>query len=253
MFLLHRFAVTVFALFMFFAVQASAQTQTNSTGREFWPEVDAQFQLPKNWRVLGFAASKKGEDFSNQEIKSGVELAYQWRNISRPHLLNIDPDKEHMLVFGGGYEYLRTLSGKAKDENRMVLQAISGFRPASRFLVRDRNRVEFRWINGVYSTRYRNQVSADYDITFRNFRLTPYGSAEIYYDGASSSWNEEQYTAGVKWPIKRTLMFQTYYLRKNCTTCTPRHLNVFGLTINFFLRLANVAAVKTRSPFFSDD
>ena len=42
--------------------------------------------------------------------------------------------------------------------------------------------------------------------------------------------------AGVQWPYKRVLMLDTYYLRQNCTTCSPAHLNVAGLTLNFYLR-----------------
>ena len=79
-------------------------------------------------------------------------------------LLNIDPDKEHYLVFGGGYEFLRTAqSGEVHHENRITIDATPGFRPSVRFLVRDRNWVELRWIDGKYSTTYRNQLSVERD------------------------------------------------------------------------------------------
>ena len=185
--------------------------------------------------MLAFVGLKKGEDFAYQELNAGVGLGYQWRQISRPHLENIDPDKEHNFLFGGGYERIDTLqSGTMGDENRVVLQALAGFRPASRVYLSDRNRVEFRWVNGTYSTRYRNLVFGEYDITMHNFRLSPYASVEAFYNGAVGSWNEEQYTAGIEWPYKRILMLQTYYLRQNCTTCNPAHLNVGGLTLNLF-------------------
>jgi hypothetical protein len=94
--------------------------------------------------------------------------------------------------------------------------------------------VEFRWVNGSYSTRYRNLVLGEYDITIHAFRISPYASAEAFYNGAYGSWNEEQYTAGIEWPYKKLLMVQTYYLRQNCTTCNPAHLNVGGVTLNLF-------------------
>ena len=31
-------------------------------------------------------------------------------------------------------------------------------------------------------------------------------------------------------------MLDNYYQRQNCTTCTPKHLNVWGLTLNFYFR-----------------
>ncbi len=225
----------VLGVVLIVALRSPAPAQSQSAG-EFWPAVDAHVQLPQDWRMLVAAGLKKGEDFPYQQLNAGVGLGYQWKRISKPHLENIDPDKEHFFLFGGGYERLQTLqsSGTTSDENRLVLSGLASFRPASRWYVSDRNRVEFRWVNGTYSTRYRNLVFGEYDIAIRNFRLSPYTSAEAFYNGAVGSWNEEQYTAGIEWPYKKLVMVQTYYLRQNCTTCNPAHLNVGGLTVNLF-------------------
>jgi len=146
---------------------ARGQSQVDATTGEFWPTVNVHIQLPDNYRLLGFVESKKGEEFAYQQLDMGLGFGYQWKAIRKPHPRNIDPDKEHTFLFGGGYEYLRTLqAGKNTPyENRLVLEGMPGSRPLSRLLVRDRNRVEFRWVNGVYSTRYRNDLSLEYDIT----------------------------------------------------------------------------------------
>ena len=221
------------ALFAAGCVPALSQSQTAG---EFWPEAYVFYQLPENWRLLAIGGLKNSEETGYRQVNAGLALGHQWLRIKRPHLENIDPDKEHAFVVGGGYENLQTLSGKSKFENRLVLEGMPGYRFLPRLFVRDRNRVEFRWINGVYSTRYRNELSAEYDFKINNFRFTPYGAAEAYYNGPTSSWNEEQYTAGVQWPVKRLLQIDTYYLRQNCTTCSPPHLNVAGLTLNFYFR-----------------
>ncbi len=224
--------VVAVALMAAFSFPAAAQSQTQG---EFWPAVDAHIQFADNWRALAFVGLKKGDEFSYQQVNAGAGIGYQWKAIAKPHPENIDPDKEHYFLFGGGYERVQsTQSGSPSSENRLALQATAGFRPASRLLVTDRNRVEFRWINGVYSTRYRNLLFGEYDITIHSFAFSPYASAEAFYSSASGSWNEEQYTAGVEWPYKRLFMIQTYYLRENCTTCKPEHLNVGGLTLNLF-------------------
>ena len=235
-----RNGIAGLTLIAVFCLRARAQPQADATNGEFWPAADFHIQLPDNYRLLGFVESKRGEDFPYQQLDLGIGLGYQWKKIRKPHFKNIDPDKEFMLVLAGGYEYLRTLqAGKNTSyENRLVLEAFPGFRPASRLLIRDRNRVEFNWTNGVYSTVYRNDLALEYDIRVGKFRLTPYASAEFFYDAAKHSWNEEQYTGGVQWPYKRLLMLETYYLRQNCTTCGPAHLNVAGLTLNFYFRNA---------------
>jgi len=224
----------VAGLLLIMLMGSVASAQSNTVG-EFWPAVDAHVEFTDNWRLLAFVGLKKGEEFAYQQLNAGVGFGYQWKTISKPHLLNIDPDKEHIFVFGGGYERLQTLqSGNPSNENRLVLQGTVGYRLSSRFFVSDRNRVEFRWVNGTYSTRYRNMLFGLYDFKIHEFRFSPYASAEAFYNGAVGSWNEEQYAAGIEWPYKRLLMLQTYYLRQNCTTCNPAHLNVGGLTLNLF-------------------
>ncbi len=223
-----------------FAVQlalivASCAIAEAQTAGEFWPFAYAQYQLARRYRAHSYAGLKNSEETGYRQVDAGIGLAYQWKTISRPHAENINPDKEHWLAFGAEYERLNTLSG-GKSENRMTMDATSGTRPASRVLIQDRNRVELRWVNGSYSTRYRNQLSSEYDILVHKIKFTPHASAEAFYNGASDSWNEFRYTGGVQWPYKRLFMIDTYYMRESCSTCSPPHLNVAGLTLNFFFR-----------------
>ena len=218
--------------------QSSVNGQS-STEPQAEPEADFHVQLPSNLRVLAFTGWVQGAGYPFRQWYSAAGLGYQFKPILREHLENIDPDKEQYLVVAGGYEFLRTVqSGKLTYEDRMGIEVIPGFRPLSRLLVRDRNRVEFRIINGAYSTRYRNQLSIETDILAHGFRFTPYASAEAFYDAPKQSWNQELYTAGVQWPHKRLMMLDTYYQRGNCPICKPAHWNVAGATLNFYFRHA---------------
>jgi len=199
--------------------------------------VDVHAQLRSGLRLLSFGGLEKGADFQYQQIFAGVALAYQWQNITRPHRINIDPDKEHRFLFGGGYEYLRTIqSSEVKYEDRLALEATFYQRLSASNLIADRNRVEFRWVNAKYSTRYRNRLTLEHDFAVHDFRFTPYASAEVYYDGGKQSWNEEQFTAGIQWPSKKLLMLNTYYLYQHCTTCSPKYLDVAGVALNIYFR-----------------
>lgn len=197
--------------------------------------VQGHFQLHDNYRMIFEAGLKNGEEVGYQQLNLGAGIGGQWKAMAREHLINIDPDKEHNFVAGVGYERVQTPnSGASTNENRMVLAGTFNFRPTSRLLLQDRNRLECRWINGVYSTRYRNYQYSQYDIKIRGFVFSPYGSAEEFYTTQYDSWNETQYAAGIEWPYHKLLMLQTYYLRENCSTCNPGHLNVGGLTLNVF-------------------
>jgi hypothetical protein len=223
------------ALIAILGFTAAAQSETSDTETQVWPEVDAHIELPSHLRVLAFTGLEQGVNFPYQQWYAAAALGYQFKLILREHLENIDPDKEQYFLFGGGYEFLRTVqSGKTKDEDRITLDGTFGFRPTARFLARDRNWIEFRWINGTYSTTYRNLLTVERDFLLRGFRFTPYGAAEVFYDGAKHSWNQEWYTAGIQWPSKHLFMLDTYYRRENCSTCKPISWNVGGVTVNFF-------------------
>jgi hypothetical protein len=214
---------------------SAGQAQTSSTETEIWPEGDAHIQLPSHLRVLAFTGLEQGIGFPFQQWYSAGALGYQFKPILRQHLINIDPDKEHYLVFGGGYEFLRTVqSGVVQHENRITIDGTPGFRLSARWLVRDRSWLELRWIDGKYSTTYRNMITVERDFLVRGFRFTPYGSAEVFYDGPKHSWDQDWFTAGAQWPSKRLLMLETYYRREHCNTCTPRNWNAAGITLNFY-------------------
>jgi len=227
----------LFALWlpMFCCSYAAGQSTGAATENEAWPEADFHVEFPSHLRLLTFAGVEQAVGYPFQQWYAAAALEYQFKPILRPHWINIDPDKEHYLLFGGGYEFLRTThSGQVSHEDRITMDATPGFRPLSRLLLRDRNWVEFRWIDGGYSTTYRNMVSAEGDARVHGVRFSPYGTAEIFYDGQKHSWDQEWYTAGVLWPYKRIFMLDTYYRRERCPTCTPQNWNAGGLTLHFF-------------------
>jgi hypothetical protein len=117
----------------------------------------------------------------------------------------------------------------------MTIDMTPGFLLPAKILVRDRNWIELRWIDGTYSTTYRNMVSVERGLLVHGFRFSPFASAEVFYDSPKHSWNEEWYTAGIQWPYKSLLMVETYYKREHCETCSPTDWNVGGVTLHFYL------------------
>lgn len=221
---------------------AAGQSATSSTETDVWPEIDAHVQLPAGWRMLSFVGFGEATSYPFRQWYGALGLGYQFKLIARSHLENIDLDKEHYLLFGGGYEHLRTIqSGRVSDENRMTLDLTPSFRPASRVLVRDRNWVELRWANAAHRTTYRNMPSVEVDLLVHRVRLSPYGAVETFYNqdpNATNSWDAVWYTAGIDWPYKRLFMLDTYYRREHCATCVPENWNAVGMSLNFFFRNA---------------
>jgi hypothetical protein len=230
--------VTVLCCVGFFlCLCAGAAGQTSDAAWEVWPEVNAYGGIHRGLRGIVTGQTIQGVNFPYHQWAGLAEIGYQLKPIARPHLRNINEDKEHHFVIASSYEYLRTTQpGKTSNENRAKIDVSSHYRLGAAFLLADRNRVEFRWVNGEYSTRYRNRFAIERDFEVRKFRITPYTSIEAFYDGKHHSWNEVQYAFGVQLPYKQILMLDTYYMGQNCTTCDPNPLSIWGVKLNLYFR-----------------
>ncbi len=91
--------VLVWAILAIFCSCAPGQSLTASTETQVWPEVDAHLELPAHLRVLAFSGVEQGVGYPYQQWYAAAALGYQFKPILRPHLENIDPDKEHYFLF----------------------------------------------------------------------------------------------------------------------------------------------------------
>jgi hypothetical protein len=214
----------------------SVAVQTPDTGWEVRARLTDNTDLLPRTRLETWVELQHGVNFSFQRWRSGAIISRRLMPILKRHRPDIDQEKEHYVVFGGGYEYLHTVqNGGKKIENRIIAQATQRILFAG-LLLSDRNRSEFRWINGAYDFRYRNKVVVMDHLQRGAFRFTPYVSGELYYDRNHHSWNQSQYGFGVQFPYKERLMLDTYLLHQNCSSCGQNPVNMFGATLNLFFR-----------------
>jgi hypothetical protein len=217
------------------ARNAVAQSVPDAT--EIWGHLNLFLRLPHNLRLVAGTELDDAFNVDYHQWSASAGLGYRLLRMKREHLLNIDEDKEHHVTTAAGYEYLYTVDGPStKVENRLGVEITPRTRPFARWLVEDRNRFEFRWVNDKYSTRYRNRLSVERDVVIDGVKLTPYASAEFFYSWGSDSWDEEQYSLGLQVPWRHLAQLQVYYLRQECTSCEPGDANVVGITFNWFLR-----------------
>ena len=233
-----RLVLWQFAVLMI-VVAFPSHLWAQGSSEEFWPNLKLSLGLGHRAGVQVFEQKESGEDISRTQYKFSVIGNYRVKRIVSVLEENIEEEKNYNLVLGAGYEYVNTNdTGKIKNENRLVIQGTPSYSIAPlKLLLQDRNRIEFRWVSGTYSTRYRNKFTIERPIRIEHFAITPYTSGELFYDGQHKSWDENQYAFGLIWPYKKLLSIDTYYLRQNCTTCKEVHVNAVGLTVTFFWRL----------------
>jgi hypothetical protein len=228
------------ALFLLFVLRSlhgtSLAGQSPDTGWEARPKVTAAIDVLPRTRLETWGELQHGLNFSFQRWRGGTLLERRMKPILKAHRPDIDENKDHYLVFGAGYEYLHTVQNGSKEiENRIIAQVTPRVLFAG-VLLSDRNRTEFRWVNGAYDFRYRNKVVISDRLEKGTFRFTPYASGELYYDRNHDSWNQSQYGFGVQFPYRKLFMLDTYLLHQNCTSCSQNPVNMLGITLNFYLR-----------------
>lgn len=191
--------------------------------------------LPRT-RLETWVEMQDGLNFSFRRWRTGGLLNKRMKPILNLLLRDIDEDDDYYLVLGGGYEYLHTNArGRLLIDNTIIAYATPHVAFAG-LLLSNRNRAEFRWINGVNDFRYRNRLTVNRQSRIGTFRFAPYTYGELFYNSRLHSWNHREYAAGVQFPHKSGLMLDTYLLRETCTGCRHGSVDMIGVTLNFYFR-----------------
>jgi hypothetical protein len=199
--------------------------------------VRVNLDLSQRIRLQVYGERQNGEELPTAERKAGAKVSYRVKPLFKHFVGDIDSENSYLVTWAAGYEYIRkSKNGQPANENRLILESTPRYAPGGGFLFLNRNRMEFRWIDGTYNFRYRFKVTGQHAFKVNGFRFTPYALGELFWDRNKHAWNENQYAAGVQLPLKRILMLDTYVLHQNCTTCSQHSLNTFGVAVNFYFK-----------------
>jgi len=161
-----------------------------------------------------------GQDSAYRQLEIGGDVLYS----GVPHL---------QLSTGYGYYYT---PAQAKDENRLIAEfTVDGNLPAELKLL-DRNRFEWRWVNGVYSTRYRNQLRLQRTVPLANDQsVQPYAEVEIFYTFSSASITRVTTQIGAVYKIAPWGSIDGGYVHQNDQSASVNNVNAIELTFRFYV------------------
>jgi hypothetical protein len=200
--------------------------------RQFWPQFYLVKQAENNKSVttifmLNLTTNRATQDLTDGEI--GLDVAYK----VRPNVLTRI-----------GYHYLRSnLAGEddVQTEHRINLD-LSPVWQLDRFInIYDRNRIEFRDVEGDLSWRYRNRFRLERNFTIRGWvsrlqLLTPYTMAELTYDPKRSDIVRWRFDLGVLTNLTRNTLIEIYVARvSNFNPGGDSRVNGLGTTFTFLL------------------
>src|SRR5262245_44854278 len=182
---------------------------------DFWPEMQYYHRLNEKFRLrfaVGVTRSEpfkgKSEGFSEADLDIGLKKILRRREHPDDHL-------GKYLSLRLGYKYLRKFSENTSIEHRGIVE-ITGRAPLpNHFLASNRNRVEFRSVEGERSNRYRNRTKVERPGKICGLKVNPYGYVEFYYDTRVDGWNRTEYSIGSEFPFRKHFVLEFYYAFQN--------------------------------------
>ena len=167
-------AVLTLFLFVFMIGTLPVKAQESGTRNEFWPEIDVYVNVKPKVRIyLIGTVSKSVED---GEIRNAQSFEAQIG-------AHVDYIPNDHIILRVGYRFGTSVGetdSPYKEHRILTEQTLRKLLPGD-LLLSDRNREDFRFVNGDFSFRYRNRVTIEREVhLFKGRTITPYASAEIF-------------------------------------------------------------------------
>jgi hypothetical protein len=200
-----------------------------------WPEVDAYLQFNSDVRGSFFAAlTRENSAGSSGEIGPNIDFFFKpLVKLKRITLFELDQSKSRPVMFRLSYRYLPAVEGPS--EQRIGLEGTGRYPLVRGVLLSDRNRADLRYIDGAFSWRYRNRLSAERTFAIHHYHFTPYIRAEAFYDIRFEKWSRTALTGGSTFPIGKHIELESYYEHDNDTATSPnRQVDGMGYVLSMY-------------------
>ena len=215
-----------------------ARVQAEDTRTEFWPEVDVYYKLNQKSRLYFFYSATKLDDrqsYADGSLAGYLDF-YTLPLVGRRQHPSVDASRSKTLMIRAGYYFVRTPSGSPNPSTEQTpsFEAHTRVPLPYLLLLTDRNRLDFRFIDGDYQPRYRNRLKLERTFKVWRMEVNPYASAEAFYDWKYDQFRRFRYCAGSELALGRHFIFESYYVWQEDTISSPRHVNAVGMALQFY-------------------
>jgi len=200
-----------------------------------WPEVDTYVKLNSNVRVSFVGAlTRENAEGSSAEIGPNIDFFFKpLVKLKRITVFELDQSKSRPVMLRLSYRYLPAVEGPT--EHRVGVEATGRYPLIRGVLLSDRNRADLRYIDGIFSWRYRNRITAERTFSVRSVHFAPYLRAEVFYDSRFEKWSRTALTAGSTFPIGKHFELEWYYEHQNDTAKSPnRQVDGLGYVLSMY-------------------
>jgi len=217
--------------------QICSPALAQDTAAEYRSELDVYLNTGSRTRVLiqNFFEDTPRTENSDTNFAGFFELAL--RPVFRRNLRDtLDVFRERYLTFRAGYLRRRSVTdGQVTRENRLILEFTARYPLKSHFVIVDRNRGEFRFIqNKSFSERYRNRLWIERDFKTGSLGFSPFVYDEVIYDARFNALATNRLATGIQILQNKHMIWQPYVFREHHTRGEPRYTNAVALQLSLF-------------------
>jgi hypothetical protein len=206
--------------------------------KQFWPEVDLYWRLTNHSRLLITAAGNRNRDSVNGEAEFGAHLDVfvpRFHPVLLRRFEHPDDSRTRRITLRFGYWYILSPGSETPSgEHRFHSDATLRWLLPAEVLLSNRHRFEYRLLPETSSFRYRDELKFERDFSVHRILLTPYGSAELFFDASIGKFSRWRYSAGVVVSLSRRIALEPYYTRQITKHPELRLTNAAGLTARFY-------------------
>jgi hypothetical protein len=175
-------------------------------------------------------------DFDKEQFGIYIETAVLKFGLRHQVNATYDQDRMRYLRIRVGYRETFSVSNGEDNltEQRIVGQITARLLGPKKVVFALRNEMDWRWIEDVYSWRYRIRLEADRDFRMHKVKLSPYANAEAFYDSRYDAWSQTRYELGLAVPATSWLVPKIYYAVQLTDQPTDSRINALGIMAIFY-------------------
>ena len=166
---------------------------------QLWPELDVFVKTSENSRLFFMGSGTRVRQAGYTDGQWGAHLDLYFGAIFRRHAQNrADAARSRLVSVRMGYLYGKTPEDSSDPfvEHTPTIEVTPRYYLPKGILLTDRNRYDFRFVNGVYTPRYRNRLKIERTFQTGKRAITPYAHVEGFYDRRFDGFYRFRYTVG---------------------------------------------------------
>lgn len=207
---------------------------------QFWPEAKIYIKTSSLSRIYLQAAGTRTREsgYSDGQLGAHFDVYFSPFLLKDRPLRHPDASRSKMIMVRAGY-YLDKTPRNSSDpftEHTALIECTPRFFLPKLILVENRLRGDLRFIDGVFTPRFRDRLRVERPFNTRLKTINPYSEFETFYDWRYNSFHRQRYSAGAEWILHPRFILEGYYLRQYDSQSSKPWSDVAGVVLQFYFR-----------------